>query len=74
METTMENVHFNIFREHMMGQPSKGDRDNVHSIKADQLKEFHAANYYGHNLVVVGVGNINHEEFVGQVNSHFQNM
>jgi len=32
-ETTMENVHYNVYRDHMMGQPSKGDRDNVHNIK-----------------------------------------
>ena len=29
IETTMENSHFNIYREHMMGQPIKGDRDNI---------------------------------------------
>jgi predicted Zn-dependent peptidase len=49
----------------------KGDRDNVHAIKQDHVREFHSANYYGDNLVVVGVGNINHEEFVSQVNTHF---
>lgn len=71
METTMENVHYNSFREHMMGQPMKGDRDNVHNINQDHVREFHRANYYGDNLVVVGVGNINHEEFVNQVNNNF---
>ena len=29
IETTLENSHFNIYREHMMGQPIKGDRDNI---------------------------------------------
>lgn len=29
METTIENAHFNVYREHMMGQPIKGDRDNL---------------------------------------------
>lgn len=47
-----------------MGQPSKGDRDHLHALKTDQLKEFHTTNYFGDNLVVVGVGNINHDEFV----------
>lgn len=28
-ETLMENVYFNIFREHMMGQPILGDIDNI---------------------------------------------
>lgn len=26
-ETTIENAHFNVYRDHMMGQPIKGDRD-----------------------------------------------
>jgi len=73
-ETLMENVHFNVYREHMMGQPSKGDRDNVMNIKTDALREFYAANYFGDNIVVVGAGNLNHEEFVAQVNNHFSNL
>lgn len=28
----MENVYFNIYREHMMGQPILGDLDNIKSI------------------------------------------
>lgn len=31
-ETLMENVYFNIYREHMMGQPILGDLDNIKSI------------------------------------------
>jgi len=50
-----------------MGQPKKGDRDNVHSIKADQLREFHSTNFFGDNIVVVGAGNINHEELLTQL-------
>jgi len=55
----------------MIGQPKKGDRDNLHALNVDHLKDFHAANYYGDNIVVVGVGNINHEEFVNSVNQGF---
>lgn len=63
-ETTIENAHFNVYREHMMGQPTKGDRDNTQNLRADHLREFHSTNYFGDNMVVVGAGNINHEEFV----------
>ena len=73
-ETTIENAHFNVFREHMMGQPKKGDRDVLHSLRADHLREFHTTNYFGDNIVVVGAGNISHEEFVSQVNQHFANL
>lgn len=48
----------------MLGQPKKGDRDNVFNIKSDHLRDFHSANFVGDNIVVVGAGNINHEEFV----------
>ena len=67
-ETTIENAHFNVYRDHMMGQPVKGDRDILQTLRADHLREFHTTNFYGDNIVVVGAGNINHEEFVNQVN------
>ena len=38
METTLENVHFNVFRDHMIGQPVKGDRDNLHNLTVDNLR------------------------------------
>lgn len=66
-ETTLENAHFNAFREHMMGQPIKGDRDYVSSISVDMLRDFHTANYYGENIVVVATGDVSHEQIVDQV-------
>lgn len=58
----------------MLGQPKKGDRDNVQSINADVVRDFHTTNYFGDNLVVVGTGNINHDEFVNSVNQHFASL
>lgn len=74
MDTLIDNVHFNVYREHMLGQPRKGDRDQLHSLNADHLRDFHTTNFFGDNIVVVGAGNINHEEFVNQVNQHFSNL
>jgi processing peptidase subunit beta len=73
-ETLIENAHFNVYRDHMMGQPVKGDRDILHTLRVDHLREFHTTNFYGDNIVVVGAGNINHEEFVNQVNQHFASL
>lgn len=67
-ETLIDNVHFNVYREHMLGQPLKGDKDQLHSLTADHIRDFHTTNYFGDNIVVVGAGNINHDEFVNQVN------
>ena len=66
-ETLMENVYFNIYREHMMGQPILGDIDNIRQINRDMVVDFHRRNYYGENLVVVGTGAINHQQLVDLV-------
>lgn len=73
-ETTIENSHFNVYREHMLGQPVKGDRDVLQSLTVDNVRNFHASHYVGDNIVVVGAGNINHEEFVNQVENAFQSL
>lgn len=60
-ETTLENAHFNSFREHMLGQPVKGDRDLTNTLGVDHLRDFYAANYYGDNVVVVATGDVSHD-------------
>ena len=57
-ETLMENVYFNIFREHMMGQPILGDIDNIRQITREMIIDFHKRNYFGENIVIVGSGAI----------------
>ena len=71
---TLENVHFNAFREHMIGQPVRGDRDNLSNLTAEDVHNYHAQNYYGDNLVVVGTGNHDHNELVDLVEQHFSNV
>lgn len=62
--TTIEAVHFNTFRDHMMGQPIKGDADNVQNLTADILNAYRSVNYTGENIVVVGTGGVDHDAFV----------
>ena len=73
-ETTLENSHFNSFREHMLGQPIKGDRDLTHTLGIDHLRNFHAANYYGDNIVVVATGAVNHDQIVEAVEQNFSSL
>jgi len=70
----MENVYFNIYREHMMGQPILGDIDNIRQINRDMVIDFHRRNYFGENMVVVGTGNIEHQQLVDLVEQHFANL
>ena len=63
----MENVYFNVFKDHMMGQPILGDIDNIREITRDMVTDFHQRNYFGENMVVVGAGNIDHQMLVDLV-------
>ena len=40
-ETLMENVYFNVYKDHMMGQPILGDIDNIRAITRDMVTDFH---------------------------------
>lgn len=74
METLMENVYYNIYREHMMGQPILGDIDNIYQINRDMVVDFHQSNYFGDNIVIVGTGNISHQQLVDLSEKYFHTM
>ena len=72
-EVLLENVYSNAYTEHMMGQPILGSRENIRSVTRDMVTNFHAANYFGENMVVVGTGDVNHKELVDLVKESFSN-
>lgn len=74
VETLLENVHYNAFREHMIGQPKKGDKDMTTTLQVDQLRDFYAANYVGDKVVVVATGDVTHEQIVDQVEQYFSSI
>jgi len=66
-ETLMENVYFNVYRDHMMGLPILGVIDNIYKISRDMIVEYHQRMYFGENMTVVGTGAIDHQQLVDQV-------
>lgn len=73
-ETTLESAHFNSFRDHMLGQPIKGDRDLTQEIQLEDVRNYMSANYYGDNTVVVATGEVNHHQVVEAVEQAFASM
>jgi len=71
MEHTIESAHYTSFRDHMMGQPILGIRENIGTISQDQIVEFQKTNYIGPNIVIVGAGDIKHEQLVELAEKHF---
>lgn len=74
LNVTLENAHFNAYREHMMGQPREGDRDNVGNLTGDAIRDYYSGNFFGDNIVVVATGNVSHNEIVDQVEQHFSSI
>lgn len=73
-EIIMEAAHFNCYRDHYIGQPILGDIDNIYNVTQDMVKEYHMTHYVGKNMIVVGVGNIDHQAFVDSVAKEFGNL
>ena len=70
----VESIHYTSFRDHALGQPSTGIKDNVYNITPEQVKEFHSTNYVGENIVVSGAGDVNSAQFNEAVSRHFGNV
>jgi processing peptidase subunit beta len=71
METTIEAAHYTSFRDHMMGQPILGIRENIGTITQDQIVDYHKTHYVGSNIVVVGAGDISHQQLTELTERHF---
>ena len=55
----------------MMGQPILGIRENIGTITQDQIIEYHKTHYVGSNMVIVGAGEITHQELVELADKYF---
>lgn len=73
-ETIMEAVHFNCFRDHMIGSPILGDIDNIQNVNKRMIEEYYYTNYVGKNLIIIGTGGVDHEQFVRSVAEKFKNI
>jgi len=67
----MEHVYSNVYKGHMMGLPILGEVDNIHKITREMIVEFHKRMYFGENLVIVGTGDISHDQLVDLAEQHF---
>lgn len=74
IKISLEAVHYTAYRDHFLGQPSHGIRDNVYSITPDQVKEFHSRFYVGSNIVVSGAGDINVNQFKEAIAGKFSSV
>lgn len=74
LETTLENALFTSYRDHQLGQPTLGARDNVANISAETIKKFVAANHHANNFAVIATGPVNHTQITELTEKHFGNL
>ena len=76
VEDTPDDLVFELHSEelwggHPYGRSILGTNESVTGMSAETLRELHSTRYVGENLVVAAVGNVEHEDFVERVASHF---
>ena len=62
---------YTSYRDHMLGQPAEGIKDNIPNITTNHIREFFGENYTGDNITVSAAGNINFNEFTNYVEESF---
>lgn len=67
-EQSLESVFYTSFRDHIMGQPSRGNRDNIPNLNSNHLKQHIEKTFTGRNFTVVVSGNANHNEVLEVAN------
>lgn len=61
-----------LWAGHPYGRSILGTKESVTAMAGATLRELHGRRYVGQNLVVAAAGNVEHDDFVARVNSHFQ--
>ena len=67
----LENVHYTAFRDHMFGQPIRGNSVSVSSISQDSIKDYMDAHYIASRMVLVATGTVDHAQLKELASKHF---
>jgi predicted Zn-dependent peptidase len=62
------------FGEHPMSHPILGHESSVSSFDEDAIRKYLDQHYHAGNMIVVAVGDIDHDEFVEQVTNRFSDI
>ena len=67
----LDNIHYTAFRDHMLGQPVKGNHKTLASLSAEDLHKYVTTLYTGSRAVLVGTGKVEHTQLADLVEKHF---
>src|ERR1700750_779379 len=73
-EVVFDHLHATAFQNQPLGRTILGPRENILSIKRDDLESYIKTNYTADRMVLVGAGGIPHEQLVELADKHFSKL
>lgn len=73
-EVVMNNLFYTAFRDHMISQPIKGNDQSLTRFKLEDIQKHIADHFVGSRIVVVGTGNVNHQQVADLAAQHFSSL
>ncbi|KAI5292580.1 hypothetical protein KEM55_007701 [Ascosphaera atra] len=70
-EVVFDHLHATAFQNQPLGRTILGPRENIQSIKRNNLTEYIKTNYTPDRMVLVGAGGIPHDTLVNLAREHF---
>ncbi|CAG9328560.1 unnamed protein product [Blepharisma stoltei] len=58
----LENIHYTAYRDHMIGQPIRGNQKSIQNITQDAIKDYIDAHYIAPRMVLTATGNVDHKQ------------
>src|SRR3984885_5984448 len=64
----------NFWKDHPLGKPILGTKETVRKFERETLFDFYGSRFLGGNMIFSAAGNIEHDDFVGQVTRRFESL
>lgn len=73
-EVLFDYLHGSAFQDSHLSRTILGPVENIQSLKSADLKQYIAEHYKPHRMVLVGAGDVDHDEMVSMAETHFGKM
>lgn len=73
-EVVFDHLHATAFQGQPLGRTILGPKENIQSIKRDDLVGYIQQNYTADRMVLVGAGGVPHDQLVELAEKHFSNL
>ncbi|CAG8436221.1 8027_t:CDS:2 [Ambispora gerdemannii] len=73
-EVVFDHLHATAFQGHSLGRTILGPKENILTLKRNDLLDYIAKNYTSDRMVLVGTGGVDHDELVKLAEKHFSSL